>query len=105
MEDQKPHDQPQTASAPSACSAPAWVETWDDDDNSIWESPSPYYEDGSPFYWRLMQRLVDNRIEWYDASDAELRGDTHKTWTSLTEAKAMIALENLEHARFIQEEI
>ena len=90
-------------SAASRGSDPAWVETRDDDDNSIWEAPSPYCDDGSPFYWRLMQRLVDNRIEWYDASDAELVGDGNgETWTSLAEGKAMIALA---HARIIQEDV
>ena|SRR3990167_3264126 len=66
-----------------------WQETFDDDDNSIWEADSPWTDDGASagFMFRLKQRLVGNRIEWYDASDAEctLGGETFLT---LEEAKA-----------------
>lgn len=32
-----------------------WYEEHDDKDNSIWEAPSPYHDDGSAFMWRLKQ--------------------------------------------------
>lgn len=72
---------------------PVWTESFDDDDNSIWEAPSPYHYDGSPFYWRLKQRLFDNRHEWYEAHDLELMptdGEV-RTWATGTEAMDAIA--------------
>lgn len=74
-----------------------WSEEFDDNDNSIWEAASPF-GDGSdgeqldPFYFRLKQRLVANRIEWYDASDADIMSKDDeadpRTWATLEEAKA-----------------
>ena len=66
----------------------AWHEDWDDDDNSIWEGASPYHDDGSPIYWRLKQRLVENKIEWYAAHDAELGPEDVPPFDSLEHAKS-----------------
>lgn len=85
-------------------SKPSWSETFDFDDNSMWEAASPYTDDGgSPeFYWRLKQRLVKDKIEWYDASDADLVADPEspRTWETLEAAKADIAKD---HADIIAE--
>lgn len=70
---------------------PSWVESFDFDDNSMWIASSPYTDSdgGSEFEWRLKQRLVKNKIEWYEDSDVELMADPDnpRTWESLKEAK------------------
>lgn len=71
----------------------SWCEEFDDDDNSIWTGASPFTTDSDPdaapdLYWRLKQRLVGNRIEWYAAHDAELGGETGDTWDTVEAAKA-----------------
>ena len=84
------------SSGSNACSdSPAWREEFDDDDNSIWEAPSPYHDDGDPICWRLRQRLFGNKIEWYEDHDAELMDcDSPETWASIEEAKAAIIIEH-----------
>jgi hypothetical protein len=64
-----------------------WIEDWDEDGNSIYEANSPFYDDGTHFKFRIKQRLANNRIEFYDASDAEcsLGGES---WPTLAKAKA-----------------
>lgn len=66
-----------------------WTETFDDDNNSIWEAPGPF-TDCNP-RWRLVQKLANNRIEWHAEHTAEL-GDTAngEFWLSLEEAKAAV---------------
>jgi hypothetical protein len=71
---------------------PVWTETFDDDDNSIWEATSPYHYDGSPFYWRLKQRLCNNNIEWYEAHDLELMSTDGEIRTWETGIEAMDAI-------------
>lgn len=65
-------------------------ECCDEGDNSIYEAASPYYDDGSPFYFRIRQRLRDNKHEFYEASDSEVMMDDEdpRTWESLDAAKA-----------------
>lgn len=68
-----------------------WDEGYDDNDNSYWVAPSPFHDDGVHFAWRLRQRLVGNKIEWYAAHDSELGGDCNGiTWRSIEEAKAAV---------------
>ncbi len=65
-----------------------WEEAFDDNDNSSWRAGSPYRVAGRVIWWRLKQRLRENRIEWYAAHDAELSGDCEGIlWLSLDEAK------------------
>lgn len=65
-----------------------WDQDSDDNGNDVWIASSPY-EEG--FMWRLKQRLVDNKIEWYEAHDAELIGsDGPLSWSTLEEAQAAI---------------
>ena len=68
-----------------------WVESFDDHDNSIWEAASNMVpgEEEMPFEYRIKQRLVANHIEWYDASDEDIRTE-ETTWWSLALAKAAI---------------
>ncbi len=76
-----------------AGSAPVWSETWDYEDNSMWEANSPYHDDGDAMVWRLKQRLVKNKIEWYEEHDADLMADPQnaRTWKTLKAAKSAIA--------------
>lgn len=83
---------------------PCWYEEHDDNDNSIWEAPSPYHDEGC-IYWRLKQRLVGNAIEWYAAHDAELMAEGQpESWPSLEEAQAAVAEEHREIIRDVQQE-
>ncbi len=66
-----------------------WTETFDDDDNSIWEAPSAFLdgEDGAPFMWRLRQVLMYNAIWWVDhATDGELIDGAGSEYRTLGEA-------------------
>jgi hypothetical protein len=76
----------------TALFALSWEEEYDDDDNSIYEAASPYHDDGSPFCFRIRQRLRDNKHEFYEDSDAEVMrdGDDPRTWSTLDEAKAAL---------------
>lgn len=66
----------------------SWEETFDENDNSVFEAASPWGHDEVAFQWRLCQRLYGNLIEWYDDSDGELRdGNLVSTWDSLRIAK------------------
>lgn len=50
----------------------------DDNDNSEWEAPSIYCGDtegGDIFQYRIRQRFREDRIEFYEASDAEVMED------------------------------
>jgi hypothetical protein len=70
-----------------------WHETTDNNDNTVWEGQSPYVpdEDGAAFEWRLRQRVVADKIEWYESHDAELMGDhAPESWPTIEEAKAAI---------------
>lgn len=75
-----------------------WDKEYDDDDNTIWVAASPYTdEDGAPeFFWRLKQRLRDDKIEWYEAHDAELLNipEWGEIWTDLDKAKCYIETEH-----------
>jgi len=65
-----------------------WFECFDEYENSIWTLTSPY-EEG--FTFRLKQRLFNNKIEWVENHDAELRGaEWPEFWSDLSEAKATI---------------
>lgn len=67
-----------------------WTIDYDDNDNDIWEAISPYaWEEDGPMVFRIKQRLVNNKIEFYEASDAELiYDDVSREWDSLEQAKA-----------------
>lgn len=75
-----------------------WTETWDDDDNSIWEATGPYTDEtGCPDGdWRIRQRLRNNKVEWYEDSDAELMMDAEhpRTWPSRQAAMKAITQEH-----------
>lgn len=65
-----------------------WIETFDEDHNSIWMLVSPYEE---RFKFRLKQRIRHNEVEWEEAHDAELYGrNWSDSWYDLNEAKAAI---------------
>ena len=68
-----------------------WYEELDADGNSVWVGASPFSSDvdsGPKIYWRLRQRLSNNRIEWFASHDSELGGDTGDFWLTLEEAKS-----------------
>lgn len=70
-----------------------WHETWDVNDNSIWEANSPY-EEG--FQWRLKQLLFGNRIIWVEAHDADLfDAEEAEMFSSLEEAQAFVLKEHI----------
>ena len=66
-----------------------WHKDIDNFDNDMWLLYSPYHDEGTPFEFRLYQRYVDNRVEWYCNHDAEL-GDNEDFWFDLKTAKEAI---------------
>lgn len=67
-----------------------YAEEFDDNDNTIWTASSPFHDDGSPFMFRIKQRLFMDNHEFYEASDAELILDDPRIWDSLEEAQQAI---------------
>ncbi len=71
-----------------------WSQTWDDDDNSIWEAAGPYGDEdgGCIAYWRLVHKLVNDQPVWIAEHDAELEGteDGDGQWLNLSAAKSDI---------------
>lgn len=69
-----------------------WVEELDENDNSSWVACSAFADDGSPFMWRLRQRLVSNRVEWYAAHDEDIcsKDDLFAIWSDLNSAKISV---------------
>lgn len=61
-----------------------WDVTYDGDNNTVLEAPSPYGDEGSVFYWRIRKKLTGDGIEWYMDHDTELLvGDMeHDTYSS-----------------------
>ena len=72
-----------------------WHEEYDENDNTIWEAAAPYADEcGSPFYFRIKQKLEDNKRIFYDASDEDIRGDYRRDWESIDEAKTDLEKDN-----------
>lgn len=68
-----------------------WEESFDDDDNSIWEASGPYGDEGGSCIglWRIRQLLRMNHILWVEDHDAELRDEftSEQSWPTLESAK------------------
>lgn len=65
-----------------------WFTDCDEDGNTIWEAASPYNDEGTPFYYRIRQRLYNDKIEYYeDSDDILVNDDSDGAWDSLDEAK------------------
>ena len=78
--------------ADATCSTLSWHADWDnesEEDNHYWEAASIYHDDGTPFYFRIKQRLREDKHEFYEASDAEVMEDENepRIWGSLVAAK------------------
>lgn len=71
-----------------------WSQTWDDDDNSIWEAAGPYSDEcgGCLAYWRLVHKFVKDEPVWVACHDADLEGmeDGDGEWKNLEAAKSDI---------------
>ncbi len=74
-----------------------WTEDLDDGGNTVWEAASPVgdEEDGA-FSYRIKQRLVDNAIEFYGASDEEIGAEFDGPWDTIQDAKKEISEWNSE---------
>ena len=66
-----------------------WQKTYDDFDNDVWESLSPYEED---YQWRLKQKLQSNKVVWFEAHDEDLLDDPQwaEEFDSLESAKTFV---------------
>ena len=72
-----------------------WIKQYnpeDDNDNSEWEAPSVFCGDsegGDIFMYRVRQRLREDKIDYYEASDLELmeRECSPLSFSSLEKAK------------------
>lgn len=71
-----------------------WYQTWDNNDNSIWEACGPYSDEcgGCLAYWRLVHKLIKNQPVWVAEHDADLEGmeDGDGQWKNLESAKSDI---------------
>ena len=79
-----------------------WEEDTDDQDNTIWYAASLYHDDGVTFWFRICQRLEDNRIVYYDNSTSEIATDG--CWLTLQDAQEAMQSYNDAIAREICEE-
>ena len=51
---------------------PVWSTYYNEDDNTCYETPSPYQDDGEVFYYRIEPELREDRIIWVDRSTGEI---------------------------------
>ena len=66
-----------------------WIKDLDYYDNAFWTLRAPYED--VDFYFRLKQRLEDDKIVWYSNSSEQLGGDmSGETWTCLEIAKEVL---------------
>lgn len=71
-------------------SEPQWEEFYDENDNTLWEAPSPFNCGDDVFCWRIRQRLADDVVELYTDHDPEC-GDAEYIFGTIEEAKAAVA--------------
>jgi hypothetical protein len=62
-----------------------WSDEPDAYGNTEWCASGPYTEG---FTWRLRQRISENKIEWFEAHDAELLSRKPESYSTIEEAKA-----------------
>jgi hypothetical protein len=75
------------------------IEDYDEFDNPIYSSPSPYTydEDSGHMYWRVKPVLCDMKIIWKNVSDKELMVNwVEECFDSLEDAEAAFRKENEE---------
>lgn len=72
-----------------------WEPTLNDDHNTIWEAESPILVDGGLAVWRLSPFLRNDRVEYKDDSDLDLRiGVDRNDWETLEDGKASLEARN-----------
>lgn len=68
-----------------------WDEYYDDNDNTFWESRAISDEYGEIYFYRIVQKLIGNKILFFEASSPELwidyRSPNREEWSTLEEAK------------------
>jgi hypothetical protein len=85
-----------------------YIEDYDDRDNPIYASPSPYGDETDTFMWRVRPELWDMRILWINCSDQELIDENSElTFDSLEEAEKYFSdcNENIEEKYIISPSI
>lgn len=68
-----------------------WQKDWSDDSNTEWFAPSPITDEfGDPYYWKLSQKLENDKIVWYENHDTGILDETPCDFESLEEAKQYV---------------
>jgi hypothetical protein len=68
-----------------------WEKQYDDNSNTEWYVASPFGEDdGFSYYWRLSQKLENDKILWYENHDLDIADDCPCDFETLEEAKQYI---------------
>ena len=87
-----------------------WEEYYDDWGNTYWEAPGIYTDElGSPdFYYRIRQRLEDNKIYYYEDSSPELwlepRSHLRDVWGNVEDAKYDMYRDNTQNIKAIYDD-
>lgn len=81
-----------------------WDTETDTDGNTEYVAPSCWHYEGSPFQWRLRQKLEDDAIVWIEAHDAELLDGLPDTFDSLEFAKSAIEVKHAAHLADLKKE-
>ena len=89
----------ETESGSTDCSVSVlnWSSDLGGDDNTFWEAPSSYHNDGSPICFRLTQKVIEDSIHWVESHDDELLQHSPLEWRSLDEAKQAVEELSLIH--------
>ena len=67
-----------------------WRKGYDDNSNTEWSAQSFYgNEFGDPYYWKISQRLENDKIVWFENHDADIL-DISCDFESLEEAKQFV---------------
>ena len=67
-----------------------WTSDLGGDDNTYWEAPSSYHDEGTPICFRLKQKIIEDSIHWIEAHDDEILQHSPLEWRSLDEAKKAV---------------
>lgn len=68
-----------------------WTKDYDDYSNAEYFAQAPFANEfGDPYYWKLSQKLENDKIIWYENHDLDILDDSPCDFDTLEEAKEYV---------------
>lgn len=68
-----------------------WTKDYDDNSNTEYFAPAPFANEfGDPYYWKISQRLENDKIVWYENHDADILDEAPCDFETLEEAQQYV---------------